>query len=119
MLTKIQNFFLELRQSDQENKKRWLVILTSAAMILIISFWIIYFNLTIKNLSQKEESASQFWETMKVGLGVIYQKTASELSRASANLQEILKKTNSVTIQAENFQTVMPNLEEIKPKKLP
>ena len=119
MNTKIKNFFLDLRQSDEETKKRWLVILTSAAMILIISFWIIYLNLTIKNLSQKEENAGQFWGTMKVGLGVIYQKTASELSQASANLQEILKKTNSVTIQSENFQAVMPSLEEIKPKKLP
>ena|SRR3989344_3422011 len=117
MLYKIQNFFLDLRQRDEETKKTWLIILTSGTMLVVILLWIAYLNFTVQNLGQKEKDSYSFLETLKIGLGAVSEKTASELSQKLADLGSILKKTNSITIQTDDFQPM--NLEEIKPKKLP
>lgn len=102
MFNKIQNFFLELQQRDQETKKRWLMILSFVSMAAVVFVWLIYLGSTVKNLGEApDRKSAEFSNTFKNGLAIILGKAGSELSQAFAVLQEFAKKTNSVTIQAD------------------
>jgi len=120
MLKNIQNFFLDLQQSDEATKKRWLVILTSGSMLAVVGLWSVYINLTVENLVEKNQNQGpSFLETFKNGLAVLSKEAGSKTSQLMANLQAATSRTNSITIQPENFNAVLKDLEEIKPKKLP
>ena len=120
MLQKIQNFFLDLQQSDEATKKRWLVILTSGSMLAVVGLWSVYINLTIQNLGEKNQNEGPaFLETFKNGISVLSKEAGSNASRLMANLQAATSRTNSIVIQQENFNAVLHDLDEIKPKKLP
>ena len=117
MLNKIQNFFFDLQEKDEETKKWWLAILTSGSMLMVVSLWIGYINLTVKNLGDKDDRAQQasFFQTFGSGLNIVSGKLAGEL-------KELFNKKNSVVIETQpanlNF-VVKKDLEPIKPKKLP
>ncbi|MBI4992451.1 MAG: hypothetical protein HZB99_04510 [Candidatus Harrisonbacteria bacterium] len=101
MLQKIQNFFLDLRQKDETAKKRWLMILSSGTMLIIIPLWIVYINLTVRGLNEKEKNNNGpgFMETMKNGLEITSKEVGSKFSELMASLQELANQTNSITIQ--------------------
>lgn len=120
MIEKIQNFFLELQQSDETTKKRWLVILTSGSMVIVISLWAVYLNFTIANLNEdRNPKQNDFLSVFNNGLQIITDKTGAQLSQVIANLQTLANKTNSVTIQPSDTDFQPKNLEDIKPQKLP
>ena len=120
MLQKIQNFFLDLQESDEATKKRWLAILTSGSMLVVVGLWGVYINLTIKDLGEKNRNqAPAFLETFKNGLAVLSKEAGSKVSQLMANLQAATSRTNSITIKQENFNAVLQGLDEISPKKLP
>ncbi len=120
MLQKVKKFFLDLQQSDEATKKRWLVILTSGSMMVVVGLWSVYINLTIQNLGEKNQNqAPAFLETFKNGMAVLSKEAGSKASQLMANLQAATSRTNSITIQQENFNAVLQGLDEIKPKKLP
>lgn len=107
MIQKIQNFFLNLQQSDETTKKRWLIILTSASMAVVISLWVIYLNFTLADLGPKPPASNEAG-----GLQVI-------ISESIAYLQSLAQQTNSITIQSASINMVLKDLEKIKPQKLP
>src|SRR3989338_3561043 len=118
MLQKIQNFFLKLQQEDEATRKRWLVILTSGTMVIVVSLWLVYFNFTIKALTSdppKEEAG--FFQTSANGLQIISKETALKISQLSAYLKTLASQTNSITIQPANINLILEDLETVKPKK--
>ena len=46
MLKAIANFITKLQSSDETTKKRWLIILSSVAMVIVVGLWVVYFNMT-------------------------------------------------------------------------
>ncbi|MDP3052782.1 MAG: hypothetical protein Q8N22_02400 [bacterium] len=52
MLKNLRKILQNIQAADETKKKHWLFILSAIAMILIISFWAIYFNKTIINSDQ-------------------------------------------------------------------
>ncbi|MBI3046271.1 MAG: hypothetical protein HYY86_01865 [Candidatus Harrisonbacteria bacterium] len=120
MTGKIQNFFLKLQQEDEATRKRWLIILTSGTMAVVVSLWLVYLNFTIKALAPeppKEEAG--FFKTSANGLQIISQETALKISQLSAYLKSLANQTNSITIQPANINLILEDLETVKPKKLP
>ena len=114
MIQKIQNFFLELREKDEATKKRWLVILTSASMVVVIALWAVYLNFTLADLGPKPPASNEIGilKTSRAGLQIIAGKSI-------AYLQSLAQKTNSITIQSASINMILKDLEEIKPKRLP
>lgn len=121
MFTKIKDFFLKLRQKDETTKRLWLIVLTSASMLFIIGFWGIYFNATIKNLGRGKIASepNQFLEIFKNGIKEISRMGGAQLNKSAAKLQDLMKKTNSVTIQNADVNFTVNNLEPVEPQKLP
>jgi hypothetical protein len=122
MLQKIQNFLKELREKDEPVKKRWLIIFSAGAMVIVIGLWSLYFNVTIQNFNEPKQQVQKtgFWEIFKNGLSIASKEAGLKLSELTASLRNITAKTNSITIQIADMSFVVKKgLTPIKPKKLP
>ena len=94
MFKNLKNFIQNLQAAEENKKKRWLFILSGAAMILVISAWALYINRTIVNLGTAEpteqpiaKTASEpFWQVFSTGIKTITDqiknliKTSREIS---------------------------------------
>ena len=74
-------FLEKLQNSDEDTKRRWMVILTIVAMVIVIYVWLAYFNNLIAGLSAPpqeiaadapESKGFTFWHSTKNGLGLVY-----------------------------------------------
>ena len=79
------NFLEKLQSASNEQKKIWMIIFTSAAMVVVIFLWLAYFNNLVASLSRPSniaqsqdngaEAKSQdfsFTETMKNGTAIVF-----------------------------------------------
>lgn len=66
------NFIEKLRNSDESAKMRWLIGLSAVAMVVIVSFWLVFLNYSIKTAGSSENQKSEigFWRIFKAGLKV-------------------------------------------------
>ena len=120
MIEKIQNFFLNLQQEDEATRKRWLIILTSGTMAVVVSLWLVYLNFSVKALtSDPPKDEAGFFKTSANGLQIISQEAALKISQLSAYLKILASQTNSITIQPANINLILEDLEAVKPKKFP
>ena len=70
---KLNKFIKKIQHSDEATKKRWLIVSSAIAMILVISLWLVYINWTIKAVGdnvEKQELEPGFWQIFKTGLKV-------------------------------------------------
>ncbi len=76
-------FIKNLRRADDATKKRWLVILSAIAMLIVLVVWAKYFaaSLVHPNVEPAEGQGFSFWETMGTGLKVIGRGALSVLRR--------------------------------------
>jgi len=121
MIRTITNFVIELQKSDEGTKRRWLVILTASTMLIVLVLWSIYINITIKSLGSQEVKSAQsdFSSTFRTGTMVLLKELGAKINELAYQLKSLAETTNSITIQPANINVVMPNLENIAPKKLP
>lgn len=76
-MNKLLNKLKQIQESDETTKKKWLIIMTVAAMIIVISLWLVYINYSIKSVDNGvgainlEKSETDFLEVFKKGLGVV------------------------------------------------
>lgn len=74
-------FLEKLQDSDESVKKRWLVVLSAIAMLIIVFVWAKYFaSITQPAGSIGRETSSDgfsFWETMRTGMSVLWEKFMS------------------------------------------
>jgi hypothetical protein len=121
MVRALTHFFLELQKSDEATKKRWLALLTASTMLVVIALWVLYINIVIKSLGDKETAAAHpdFSSTFKNGSVVLLKELGAKFNELMHRLQSLAATTNSITIQPATINVVMPDLENITPKKLP
>ena len=86
MLNKIENFFTNLQKENESIKKQWLIILTSASMLIVTVFWGFYFNATIKTIqtteiSDQETGADNFLAVVKNGTDIISKETGLKIKQ--------------------------------------
>lgn len=72
MFEKLKNKLQKIQESDEQTKKRWLIGLSAATMIVIIFLWLALFNFLFEKSGEidaiKQESAVNFFGTFKNGL---------------------------------------------------
>ena len=81
-----------LQSADERTKKRWVIILSAVAMVVIVFIWLKYFNTLVQpggwdTPSAETEESFSFWQTMKAGLGVLYDKAAGGIQGLGNILQ--------------------------------
>lgn len=73
MWRKLNKFIGKIQHSDEATKKRWLIVSSAIAMILVISLWLVYINWTIKSVGdnvEKQNLEPGFWQIFKTGLNI-------------------------------------------------
>lgn len=73
MFKKLKDLLNGIQNSNETAKKRWLIVSSAIAMILVISLWLIYINWTIKSVGdnlEKQSSEPGFWQIFKTGLKI-------------------------------------------------
>lgn len=71
MFEKLKNKFQEIQESDEQTKKRWLVGLSAATMIVVIFLWLALFNFSFEKseaTDTEQESVVNFFGTFENGL---------------------------------------------------
>lgn len=77
MFEKLKNKLKQIQESDEATKKKWLIIMTAAAMVIVIGLWLVYINYSIKSVDNDiaeinlEKSETAFLEVFKKGLSVV------------------------------------------------
>lgn len=70
-----------IRESDQQTKRRWLIILSSIAIVFVILLWVVYmraFVFTGSDQNSQEDIRIGFWPVFKNGMTV----TGSSVDKA-------------------------------------
>ena len=92
------NFLKRLQESDENVKRRWLIVSSAVIMILIVFIWLNYFNTLIQQASSPVDQAEYgltFWQTFKSGLGIVSQGIAIKIK----SWFEVLRSPRSYNIQ--------------------
>jgi ATP-dependent Zn protease len=89
----IKNFISKIQQSDETTKRVWLFILSGVAMIIIVSLWVLYLNVTVakvegpagntaiaQNNNTAEIDEPGFFATFAAGVGIIFDQLKEKLS---------------------------------------
>lgn len=117
----IKNFIDRIQQSDETTKKVWLFILSGIAMIIIVSLWVLYLNITVakvegpagnaaiaQNNNAAEIDEPGFFATFAAGVGIIFDQLKEKLS---------IKRNIFIENPGRNF--IAEEVKEIAPTKLP
>lgn len=128
-----------LQRGPDERKKRWLIVSSAIAMLLVLLLWLAYLNLTLPRLSATqvavssstppEETGSQkesFLQTFGRGLSVTFGNIANGLTGIKntlvgyfEELKNQMQKSNNFSLSGvgQNFLPVNP--EPVPSTKLP
>ncbi len=120
-MEKIQKFFLEIREGDEDAKKRWLVILTSLSMIFVLALWSAYISISIPQIGSPEKKVENdnFTSTISNVADLAAKNIGLKLSAFADKLGSLARRTNSITIEGASFNFTASGLQEVTPKKLP
>jgi len=74
MFEKLKNKLKQIQESDEQIKKRWLVLMSIVSMAVIVAVWLFFLNSPIgKNEAEKIEVSEEtsFWQVFKTGLNSV------------------------------------------------
>ena len=117
MIGGIKNFIKNLRDENENTKKRWLIILSGVTMVLVISLWVGYFNLTLPRVAPPSGIVKTEEEIQQTESQLTHIKNT--LAAGFSALMEKVNTKKSLTIKAPERNFVLENLEETLPTKLP
>lgn len=110
------NFINEIRNAEENIKKRWLIILSGVTMAVVISLWVGYFNLTLPRVTSPN-GQGQAMENPPAGGQLTHIKKT--LAAGFSVLMEKVNTKKSLIIKAPERNFVLENLEETPSIKLP
>ena len=88
----------ELQQLDESSKKRWLLILTSISVVVVLVLWAFYLNATVVSVNNVNTKHVSNWDIFKTGLNVIGGKVEYGLANSYVFFHEKIKDGNTFTI---------------------
>ncbi|MEK7553640.1 MAG: hypothetical protein AAB504_03105 [Patescibacteria group bacterium] len=74
MFEKLKNKLKQIQESDEQTKKRWLILMSIVSMAVIVAVWLFFLNSPIgENKAEKIEASEEtsFWQVFKVGLSSV------------------------------------------------
>ncbi len=97
MWQKIKKTLKSIQNSDEANKKRWLIGASAASMIIVVGLWLIYLKFTVESGSPSVEAKESvgFWQILKNGLVIIFQSIKENIT----NFISELSKGKTITIE--------------------
>ncbi|MEK7192081.1 MAG: hypothetical protein AAB646_01010 [Patescibacteria group bacterium] len=115
MLESVKKFIKKVQNTEDRVKRNWVFALSGTTMAITVALWLVYVNLTVKNVSPAAEKVKT--ETAKK-TGFISTFGAG-LSQIAAQIKSKLSVKNNIFINRPNINFQLEGLEEIKRTKLP
>jgi hypothetical protein len=117
----------KIQRTDLKTKKRYLAVLSSLAMIVIVGLWFFYLNLTLPEPSVeeieevrnnavaiKEEKGNSFFRTIGQGAKNIFEDLKNQLMKFKENLGQV----KEFTLEGGEAGFI-PEEESLEPTSLP
>jgi len=102
----LKNKLHNIQNSGDDEKKKWLVILSGISMVIVILAWIFYMNnfvmkATPLQADEKVEMDIGFWQVFKTGLSVIENRSSEKIKTGFNYMLDKIPMfgKNSVTIE--------------------
>jgi hypothetical protein len=122
---KIKSFVKKIQQSPEPVKKRWLFILSTISMILILTLWFIYLNVSMPTTVKKnpaaagsEKTGEDFGEIMERGFKKIredfwgkWSTFMEDFNKILSQLKSQLDTKNEIIIPEKKFEYVPPPID--------
>ncbi|KKU91604.1 MAG: hypothetical protein UY23_C0001G0210 [Candidatus Jorgensenbacteria bacterium GW2011_GWA1_48_11] len=135
---KSREYLRELQRAPDRRKKRWLVISSAAAMLLVLGLWMIYLNMTLPTLPKTTDNApnpaptssqnqkESFFQIFGRGLEVTFQNLNDKFRTFGSSIGNYLKEFENKIRESNNFSIQAPtsafrpnDLEKIPTTTLP
>ncbi len=115
------SFLRELQKKSNEEKRRWIIGLTTVSMIFVLVIWGFSLSATIGDLGTAPSTPQQnnFIATFMNGLRVVGGALATQLSGLAERIRASVQRTNSVTIRSTPFTVATTSVEPITPHSFP
>ena len=114
----MKNFIIKIQNSDEATKKRWLIILSSASMVIVISLWVIISNLINGQIWTSESATGS--STPRTGfvadvISLVRRRTLNTFDYFGSKLGQ----PKEIVIDKEAGSFVPKGLNQIQPATLP
>ena len=74
------HYINRLQNLDNDLKKVWLVALTVASLVIVVTLWLFYLNATVLAVNEIERPG--FWQVFKTGLNVVGERVEFGLANS-------------------------------------
>ena len=109
MFKSIARFIIKLQNSEENVKKRWLIIFSGTSMVLVVGLWLVYFNWSLEKISPAQQQATA--ETS--GIKETLEDLKATLNNGIAGIKEQLNRTKSYDFQAVERNFILEKAGEV------
>lgn len=95
----MRNHINRVKQSDQKTKFRWLIALSSAAILVIVIAWILYMRTFVfvgSGQNTKEDVRIGFWPVFKNGLTITGSSIGKAFDQIISDMPAIGRRTTTI-----------------------
>ena len=121
MKKNITEFINELRESDDARKRRWLVILTVPAMLVVLTIWLFMLRAnfsTTQAQAEDDNSSTQFFALLGRGVALVTRQFGRGFVKLGGRVNANLWQTTQLGATTEPQDFVLDSLEPITPKQM-
>ena len=121
MSRRMRQFFEDIRNSDEAIRKRWLIALSGASMVIVIALWVGYLNLVVQPSEDVAALHKEPGLAQTFGLGV--KVTAGEIKKGSVRTVDYFREkfggSNEIMIEKQKRNFLLEDLPPVTPTRLP
>ena len=123
MIKDLKSFIVRLQNSDEATKKRWLIIFSSAATIIIVVLWAAYLNYTVLSVEGSANTLvagrPTIFKIFTAGFSVVGKKTETGLANSLIYFNKRITSENKLTIDRSNHNFILESLDPLPIRQLP
>jgi|AP45_3_1055517.scaffolds.fasta_scaffold03369_2 hypothetical protein len=118
----IKSFIARIQKSDEETKKRWLIVFSVISSIIVIGLWAVYLNFTTVSVIAANPLKNQrpgFLRIFSTGVSVVGDKTTTGLANSYVYFSDKAKSENKFLINKEDHNFIYQEIKPLPNRPLP
>jgi hypothetical protein len=118
----IKSFISRIQESDENTKKKWLIILSSISSVIVIGLWAVYLNFTtasITAVNPMQEKKPGFFKVFFTGASVVGDKATTGLANSYVYFSDKTKSENKFSINKDEHNFIYKEIKPLPNRQLP
>lgn len=116
MLENLKKIVQNIQEANETKKKRWLFVLSTLIMILVVGFWVACLSKTIVNLGPAEPTESTNQPPIQISKESPWQVFVIGIKAIASQIKDLIAATNKMSLEV-NPSDFASSSEEIIPKQ--